>query len=42
MYELESMMRAMVKKTNEPSDEEWASAEQLLAEATAGLPDVRV
>ena len=43
MYELETMFRALdTKAVNEPTDEEWVEAEQLLAEAVAGLPDVRV
>lgn len=42
MYELETMFRALEPKTNEPTDEEWGEAEALLAEAVAGLPDVRV
>lgn len=42
MYELESMMRSMNPKTNEPTDAEWEEAQAILASATAGLADVRL
>lgn len=44
LYELESLMRALSPKpaTMEPTDEEWEEAQDLLAQAVAHLPDVRV
>ena len=43
MYELETMWRNMQPKTvPEPTDEEWDEGMDLLADATAGLPDVEL
>jgi hypothetical protein len=42
MYELESMMRSLKPKTNEPTDAEWEAGQNMLAEAVANLPDVRL
>jgi hypothetical protein len=42
MYELESMMRSLKPKTNEPTDAEWEAGQDMLADAVANLPDVRL
>lgn len=42
LYELETMWRNMNSAANEPSDEEWEEAQDIWAEATAAMPDVRL
>jgi len=42
LYELESLMRALAPKDKTPTDEEWDNAQELLAQATAGMSDVRI
>lgn len=43
LYELESMWRNMnPPKTKEPTDEEWEEGMDLIAAATAAMPDVRL